>query len=369
MTDNLQASGSRGATHSGARDRVSDALAGMEGRMADAIRAFDWAATPLGPLSDWPVSLRTSVRFMLGQGHAICLFWGPELTLLYNDSYAPMLGAREGNALGQPFREVWPDVWDDVQPFICTALSGKGTFSTEMPLTMTRNGYPEQTWWTFSYSPVHDDEGRVAGIMNVTVDATPMVLTRQKQEVMQRELVHRIKNTLAVTSAVVTSSLRTAQSIDQARSSIASRIAALSEVQSHFNSHDGAEVSAIVASAMRPHLDCENRMIARGPRVALNPEQTVGLSLALYELATNATKYGALSWDTGRVEIIWDIDPSGRFDFQWKEHGGPTVVPPSRKGFGSRLTNTIVAAYFAGEGATFYENDGILYSLKGQLSV
>lgn len=346
---------------------MRDRLHGVAGHMAQATRDFDWAATPLGPIERWPISLLTSVRFMLGQGHAVCMFWGPELTMLYNDAYAPILGAKEPCALGTPFRVIWSDVWEELQVFVGQAMSGIGTYSEEMPLIMNRNGYDEETFWTFSYSPLHDDHGNVAGIMNVTVDATSLVLSRRKQEIMQREMVHRIKNTLAVTSAVVSSSLRTAESLQEARTTIARRIAALSEVQSHFNSENGAEVAAVVSAGMSPHLDSPGRLVVNGPKVQLTAEQTVGLSLAIYELATNAMKYGSLSCEAGKVSIRWWLDEDDRFNFLWQESGGPPVAPPRRRGFGSRLTNVIVAAYFKGEGVTTYETTGIQYCLTGHI--
>ncbi|WP_333815247.1 HWE histidine kinase domain-containing protein [Tabrizicola sp.] len=143
--------------------------------MADLIARFDWAATPLGPRESWPQSLRTAVDILQNSGHAMQLAWGPKRTILYNDAYAPMLGARHPTALGQPFDVAWPEIWPEIQPLVDKVFEGNTIRNVEFPLVMTRNGYPEETWWNFSYSPVRDETGAVRGLLNVTVDATAKV--------------------------------------------------------------------------------------------------------------------------------------------------------------------------------------------------
>lgn len=345
------------------------------GAMGLAIRNFDWSSTTLGPIETWPTSLKTVVQMMLSQGHAICLFWGPDLNIIYNDAYSPILGQKEHRALGAPFREIWSDVWDDVKPFVDTALSGEGTYSEALRLIMDRNGFPEETFWNFSYSPLFDDHGEIAGIINVTVDTTWAVQTRRAeenqkraQEVLRHELIHRVKNTMAVTSAVVTATLRNAENLDHAREMVASRIDALSKAHTMLTlPGEEARIGTVVETALAAHLDTEKRTDISGPEVTISSQQAVGLSLALYELATNALKYGALSVPTGRIGISWDIGPDQAFTFSWQESGGPEIGIPTRKGFGSRLTNRIVPAYFNGTGDTIYAPEGLRFSLTGAL--
>jgi len=140
--------------------------------MAAAIDAFDWRTNPLGPRADWPVSLRTVVDMMLGSRFAMCAAWGPERTFLYNDAYAPFLGARHPGALGRPMPEVWPEIWSDLAPMIDDVLGGETIAIEDFHLVMTRNGYPEDTWWSFSYSPLRDDSGRIVGMLDVAVDTS-----------------------------------------------------------------------------------------------------------------------------------------------------------------------------------------------------
>lgn len=140
--------------------------------MAARIGVHDWSATPLGPRVLWSEGLRTVVDLMLASGHAMCLAWGPARTLLYNDAYAPMLGDRHPDALGLPLRKAWPDVWKDIAPLVDRVFAGETVRFGDMPLLTTRHGYPEESWRTFSCSPVRDSSGDVAGLLNVTVDTS-----------------------------------------------------------------------------------------------------------------------------------------------------------------------------------------------------
>lgn len=110
------------------------------------VDAHDWAATPLGSRAAWPQSLRTTVELMLASKHGMMLAWGSELTLFYNDAYAPFLGLRHPRALGRPFREVWSDIWADIEPLVARALKGEAVWFEDYHLVMERNGYPEDTW-------------------------------------------------------------------------------------------------------------------------------------------------------------------------------------------------------------------------------
>ena len=158
------------------------------GAMAEQVRVFDWGSTPLGPAEAWPQSLKTAVDVVLGSGHGMCLVWGAEQTFLYNDAYAPMLGVRHPGALGTTFEAAWPDVWSDIEPLVRRVFAGETVTFENMPLVMTRKGYPEDTWWTFSYSPVRDESGVVAGLLNVTVETTRRVLVERQRDAAETSL-------------------------------------------------------------------------------------------------------------------------------------------------------------------------------------
>ena len=156
--------------------------------MAGRVRRHDWASTPLGPIEGWPASLRAVVDLMLASPQAMCLCWGSKKTLIYNDGYAPLLGLRHPQALGGSMEEVWHEVWPDIAPLVDRAMAGEAVAFEDMPLTMTRNGYPEETWWSFSYSAVRSESGAVAGMINITHDSTSRVLARRRQEEAQARL-------------------------------------------------------------------------------------------------------------------------------------------------------------------------------------
>lgn len=366
-----------------------DFLAGG-GNTGSAIRNYNWSETSLGPISEWPTSLKTIVRLVLTSQQPMCLFWGPDLINIYNDAYLPMLGNRASVAMGQPFRTLWADVWEGVFPFVKTALEGKGTWAEDLPLVMTRNGYEEQTYWTFSYSPLHDDNGQVAGLLNIVTETTQTVSDRQslkqsleaaeqyiqlqqqheeQQRLLRNELSHRIKNTLAMTQAIVSQTMRHSDDMDTATKTIQQRIAAMAQAHDMLTrtSWDEVDIQHVVDSALVPHRDHPARFQVTGPQLPVSSEQAMGLVLAVHELATNAMKYGALSHESGTVAIRWSVDTDETFHFEWQETGGPKVEKPTRTGFGSRLTNRIVAAYFSGTGEADYHPDGLHFRLKGKL--
>ena len=145
------------------------------------VAAHDWAATPLGPVASWPQSLRTAVRIMLHSRYAMWMGWGPDLTFLYNDAYGRMtLGRKHPWALGRPAREVWAEIWSDLEPRIDTVLQDNtATWDEALMLFLERSGYLEETYHTFSYSPLENDAGRVAGMLDVgTVAAAGTATTR-----------------------------------------------------------------------------------------------------------------------------------------------------------------------------------------------
>jgi PAS domain S-box-containing protein len=142
-------------------------------------RAFDWASTPLGPVSGWSPSLRAIVRMVLASRNPMFLWWGPELVQFYNDAYRPSLGegGRHPRALGMRAREFWTDIWDAIGPQIEQVMGGgDATWHEDQYLPIERNGRLEDVWWTYSYSPVHEDDGSVAGTLVVCQETTTRVL-------------------------------------------------------------------------------------------------------------------------------------------------------------------------------------------------
>jgi signal transduction histidine kinase/DNA-binding response OmpR family regulator len=158
------------------------------GEMGALIRAHDWAATPLGPPDQWPQSLRTALRIMLTSRQPIWIGWGDALIYFYNDAYKSIIGGKHPWALGRPTEEVWREIWSDIGPMLATALEGvEGTYVEEQLLIMERNGYPEETYYTFSYSPIPDDTGAPGGIICANTADTERVIG-ERQLALLREL-------------------------------------------------------------------------------------------------------------------------------------------------------------------------------------
>jgi len=145
------------------------------------VQAFDWSATPLGPQSEWPKSLSSLVEVILTSSFPMFLLWGSDKILIYNDSYVDILGEHHPSALGKSFFDVWPEVREEIEPVINGAYAGTGSYFENLPVELMRFGYPEQTWFTFSYSPARDDEGRIAGALCVCVETTASMLKTERQ--------------------------------------------------------------------------------------------------------------------------------------------------------------------------------------------
>lgn len=146
--------------------------------MPGLVNEFDWTATPLGTAAEWPDSLTTVVRILLTSRFAMWMAWGPELTVLYNDAYRQMtLGKKHPWALGRPAAEVWSEIWKDIGPRIQRVLeTGEASWDEELLLILERSGYPEETYHTFSYSPLAEPDGRIAGMLCVVMEDTARVI-------------------------------------------------------------------------------------------------------------------------------------------------------------------------------------------------
>ncbi|HEY0192757.1 MAG TPA: histidine kinase dimerization/phospho-acceptor domain-containing protein, partial [Kofleriaceae bacterium] len=152
------------------------------GEMAALMRAKPWAATPLGPVEGWPAPLRAIVRMLLTSRFAMWMGWGDDLTVFYNDAYrADTLGSKHPWALGQPVREVWREIWPDIGPRIASVIAtGRATWDEGLLLFLERSGYSEETYHTFSYSPLHDEAGQVRGVLCVVTEATARLISERR---------------------------------------------------------------------------------------------------------------------------------------------------------------------------------------------
>ena len=578
-----------------------------EGEMGALIRSFDWSQTSLGPLASWPYSLQSAVDLMLPSRAQIVLFWGPDFIALYNDAYAPTIGAKHPDALGRPAREHWGELWSDLEPLLRRVHAGETVFAKDRPFVIARHGYLEEVFFDISYSPIREPGGGVAGVLCIVNETTDRVVSqrrlldsqeqlqaifaqtasgiaqidtggrftlvnarfcqivgydstellemrvddivhpddlssaheelrrvvttdtslaadirlvrkdgsrvwvsnsvspiadaaghvrqvvamvmditeRKRAEAMEKrmaaiiassedailstdldmritswnggaerlylyspqeaigrsvtmlvpedrpdeeaviisrirdghrvephetrrrrkdgtlidvlltvspvrdehgrvvgaskiahdisarknaerlqlavidEMKHRIKNVLAMVQAIARQTLTDA-SDKKARDAFDARLRSIASAYDLLTAQSwrSADVAAVVAGALAPF--AHNQISAAGPSIPLDARAVVALSMALHELATNAVKYGALSVEEGKVAIAWGADAERRLWLRWRESGGPPVAAPTRRGFGARLIQDILAAELDGEVALNFEAAGLV---------
>ncbi|MBP1474087.1 PAS domain-containing protein [Frateuria sp. MAH-13] len=151
------------------------------GGVAAIMRSHDWSHSPLGPPEGWPPAIRPVVSLMLKSRFPMFVAWGPSQAIIYNDAYADILGSKHAGMLGRPFREVWPEFWPDMAPLLAAAMAGQTIYRQNLPLLLNREGYPEPAWFTFSYSPVEDEQDQVVGMFCVVAETTTQVLDERRQ--------------------------------------------------------------------------------------------------------------------------------------------------------------------------------------------
>jgi PAS domain S-box-containing protein len=151
----------------------------MGGEMGERIRSHDWAATPLGPIRTWPQSLRTLVDLMLASQHPVYIAWGAELTSLYNDRYVLILGPKHPETLGKPYQEAWQEIWDEYRPIVAATMAGEAQHLMDQPVALP--GCPDQaiSWFTYSWTPIREEAGGIAGFYCVATETTDKVLTEK----------------------------------------------------------------------------------------------------------------------------------------------------------------------------------------------
>jgi signal transduction histidine kinase len=163
----------------------ADVLFAGAGEMRALCRAFDWGNSALGDVSGWPKSLRTVVLAMLASRNPMFMFWGPELVQIYNDAFRPSLGRgdRHPRALGMKGREFWTDVWDTIGPQIEQVMAGgESIWHEDQYLPIERNGRLDDAWWTYSYSPVFEDDGSVVATLVVCQETTARILAERERD-------------------------------------------------------------------------------------------------------------------------------------------------------------------------------------------
>ncbi|WP_052003571.1 PAS domain-containing protein [Microvirga sp. BSC39] len=208
-----------------------------------------------------------------------------------------------------------------------------------------------------------------ARIIGVNIDVTKHKQAEHRQQLLIRELHHRVKNTLATVQAIVGSTARTASSIDEFYQGFVGRIVSLARTHNLLTEDlwQKAALEDLIQTELGPYEDeARNRIIVEGPHVELPSEAAVPIGMAIHELTTNAAKHGALSTFGGQVEVRWRVEPGEErpiLHFAWTEHGGPRVSTPTRQGFGSRLLQRVLATQLQANVAMNFPEEGLRFTM------
>ncbi len=463
------------------------------GELGQMIRDFDWAATSIGALAQWPQSLKSVTQMLLLSPVPIVLLWGEDGVMIYNDAYSEFAGSRHPALLGSKVREGWAEIADFNDHVMRVGLSGQTLAYREQELALQRRGKLEPVWMDLDYSPVLDETGTPAGVIAIVVETTQKVLaqrqlreserrlrafveatsdaiyrmnpdwsellhldggtfladashtmpdwmqvylhpedrarvqaaideavaTRQPLELEHRvlqadgsvgwvasravpltdesgailewfgaasditeqrrtnehlrlvinELNHRVKNTLAMVQAIAMRTFRAAPDLAVAQEQFAARLVALAQANDLLTGERwaGASLREAIEQAVRPHQHDPARCTLSGGDVRISPKTALAMALAMHELSTNAVKYGAWSNERGRVAIDWSV-AGDRLQLEWREQGGPPVVTPDRRGFGSRLIERGLAGELGGKVTLYFEPEGLRCTVEAPLA-
>ena len=172
------------------------------GDMGERMRRHAWRTSALGLPGSWPQSLRSALSICLGAGFQIAIYWGKDLSLLYNDAWSPILGLKHPDALGRPARDVWPEIWDTIGPLFASVFeTGEATRSKDSLLAMHRHGFTEECYFDYTFSPIRDEDGNVGGIFNAVVETTFRVIGERRTRLL-RDLGERLANVQTASEAL-----------------------------------------------------------------------------------------------------------------------------------------------------------------------
>lgn len=280
-----------------------------------------------------------------------------------NAAYRRLIGERE--VVGRSVYDSLPEVRSQgfIELLDEVLKTGEPHIGRRTPITLAgeRDGMEREFFLDFVYQPIFEPDGSVSGIFIEGQDVTSHVQAEKQLVLLNNELKHRVKNILTMVSAIANQTLR-GSAEPEAVAAFQARIAAFASAQDALTDETriGGWLEPVIRGALKPHMPSEDLISIAGPSVAIGAKQATAISLAMHELATNATKYGALSRETGRISITWSAasEPDGAFRLDWREEGGPHVQAPAGSGFGSRLLRTVLATELGGQVDLNYRESG-----------
>ncbi|WP_230531890.1 PAS domain-containing protein [Microvirga roseola] len=275
-------------------------------------------------------------------------------------------GSFEGTYEGWSTRVHPADVAAFEKDFAEAAARGERELPFSYRILMPEGGFRHiEGSMTVLYGP----DRKPARIIGVNIDVSKHKQAEARQQLLIRELHHRVKNTLATVQAIVGSTARTASSIDEFYQGFVGRIVSLARTHNLLTEDlwQKAALEDLVQTELGPYEDeARNQVLVEGPHVELPSEAAVPIGMAIHELTTNAAKHGALSTFGGKVEVSWRIEPGGErgvLHFSWTERGGPRVSLPTRQGFGSRLLQRVLTAQLQADVKMDFQEEGLRFTM------
>ena len=290
----------------------------------------------------------------------------------YNQRWYDYTGVPEGTTDGEAWNGMFhPEDQERAWKVWRHSLSTGEPYEIEYRL---RHRSGEYRWVLGRALPVRDREGRILRWYGTCTDIHELKVAEEQRKLMLAEMNHRVKNSLAMVQAVVSQTLRQAETIEDAREAVLTRVRKLAEAHDRLikSTWREARLGDVVEAALAPHQSGEGRIALKGPDLQIGSKQALALTMALHELATNAAKYGALSNEDGEVLVEWSESGTGDgkgngLRFTWTEKGGPPVTKPERQGFGSRMIENALPNYFFGTGELFYRSGGLVFQMNAPI--
>lgn len=281
----------------------------------------------------------------------------------FNDRWYEFTGVPAGSTDGEGWNGIFhPDDQERAWERWRHSLSTGENYEIEYRLRHRSGDY---RWVLGRAQPVLDKDGTILRWYGSCTDIHEIKVAEEQRHLMLGEMNHRVKNTLAMVNVMVSQTLRLADNLRDAQTSLQSRIAMMAQAHDRLIATSWAEtrLPEVVDAALAAHRTGEGRFDIEGPDLEVGSKQALAMTMAIHELSTNASKYGSLSTQGGKVRICW-AKKDDVFTFTWVETDGPRVSPPTKRGFGSRMIEQALAGYFQGKVELSYDPEGLNFKLS-----
>lgn len=288
----------------------------------------------------------------------------------WNKGAERLFGYEAEEVIGKPVSALYPPGRQDEELGILDRIKRGEHFESYETVRLRKDGSLIDI--SLTVSPLKDPRGRVVGASKIARDVTERRRNEERRKLMINELNHRVKNTLATVQSLAAQTFR-GENESPARKRFESRLVALARAHDLLTREnwEGVDLQELLQEVINSICVEPQRVHASGPPLVLRPKLALALSMAFHELCTNAAKYGALTTEKGRIKIHWLVgvrDRERQLHMRWQEIAGPTVAPPTRKGFGTRLLERALALELGGKGNLSFSPGGVIFTIEAPLT-